>query len=87
MAKQVTIAAGDIDLEALAFLHGHGAQSSNSLGLTIIALPETARVERGAYAWQYTIGWYGEDGNLEEQYCEVELYVDAYETRVKLIKK
>jgi hypothetical protein len=86
MAKQVTIATGDIDIEALAFLHGHGAKSENSLGLTIIALPETAQVERGAYHWQYTIGWYDEDGNLEEQYCEVELYVDAYETHVKLMK-
>ena len=87
MAKQVTIAAGDIDIEALSFLHGHGAKSENSLGLTIVSLPESAHVDRDTYVkGQYYIWWYGEDGNEEEQFIEVELYIDAYETRIRLRK-
>jgi hypothetical protein len=86
MKKQVTLAAGDYTDEALAFLLAHGAKVESCLGLTVISLPETANVERGAHGWDYTIGWNDEEGDPEEEYIEVELYVDAYETVLRLKK-
>ena len=82
MAKQVTLAVGDISDEAAAFLLAHGA----TIDGVLIDLPETAHVERGAYEWQYTVGWYDTDGNEEEQYVEIELSIDVYDTRARFRK-
>jgi hypothetical protein len=82
MAKQVTIAVGDISDEASAFLRSHGA----TINGVLIDLPETAHVERGAYQWLYTIGRRDTDGNDEEQYVEIELDIDVYGTRARLGK-
>ena len=82
MAKQVTLAVGDISDDASSFLLAHGA----TIDGVLIDLPETAHVERGAYQWQYTVGWYDADGNEEEQYVEIELSLDVYDTRARLRK-
>jgi len=73
MAKQVTLAVGDVSDDASSFLLTHGA----TIDGVLIDLPETAHVERGAYQWQYTVGWYDADGNEEEQYVEIELSLAA----------
>lgn len=52
MAKQVTLAIGDISDDASSFLLAHGA----TIDGVLIDLPETAHVERRAYQWQYTVG-------------------------------
>ncbi len=80
MAKQVTLAVGDISDEAAAFLVSHGA----TIDGVLIDLPEAVHVERGAYQWQYTVGWRDADGNDEEQYIEIELSIDVYDTRARL---
>ncbi len=80
MAKQVTIAVGDISDEAQAFLVSHGA----TIDGVLVDLPETAHVERGAYQWQYTVGWRDGSGLDEEQYIEIEIDIDVYETRARL---
>ena len=73
---------GDISDEAQAFLLNHGATIDDVL----IDLPETAHVERGAYQWRYTVHWRDADGNDEEQYVEIELSIDEYDTRARLRK-
>ena len=83
----VTLAAGHITDEAQAFLLSHSAIIEGSLGLTIIQLPEDAEVCEPGYQGvrnEYAIQWTDEDGNDPEQWIEVELYLDAYETRVSL---
>ena len=84
----LTIAAGDIDIDALSFLHGHGAKSENSLGLTIVTLPGEAHADQDTFVKsQYYIWFYGADGEEEEQFLEVQLNIDAYETRVRVRKQ
>lgn len=83
----VTLAAGDVTAEARLFLEQHGARIEESLGILIITLPDTANVDRDTYVKsQYYIWWYDAEGNEEEQFLEVELYIDAYETRIRLRK-
>lgn len=80
------IAAGNVSDEAQNWLVCHGARIENNLALSLIELPEAALVDRGAYAWEYAISFYDADGNYEETWVEVELAVDAYETRLRLKK-
>jgi len=86
MSKAV-IAAGHVTEGAEQFLRQHGATIGGTLGLTIIELPEDAEVCGPGYQAvqnEYVIQWTDEDGNDPEEWIEVELYLDAYETRVSL---
>jgi hypothetical protein len=83
MAKQVTLAAGDVSDEAIAWLKAHGAKIEG-FGLLIITLPEQAQVHKGSRGWDYTIAFYNAEGNDEQSWVEIELYVDAYETALRL---
>lgn len=83
-AKVIT--SGNISGDAEAWLISHECQIELSLGLSIILLSIEAEVARGAYGWQYFINFYDAEGEYEPQYCEVELDIDAYETRVTLKK-
>ena len=80
--KTKVIASGDISPEALTFFQQHGCKVEDTLGLSLVTLPETALVEKGSQSWEYTVTWYDQDGNYEEVYAVVELDIDAYETRV-----
>ena len=83
MAKQVTIVAGDTTDEAIEWLKAHGAQIEG-FGLLIITLPAKALVHKGNRGWDYSIAFYNADGNDEESWLDVELYLDAYETSLTL---
>ncbi|MFL5591839.1 MAG: hypothetical protein ACJ8DI_29895 [Ktedonobacteraceae bacterium] len=81
--KQVTIVAGDISDEAVQWLKAHGA-TIEGFGLLIITLPEKALVHKGNRGWDYSIAFYNAEGNDEESWLDVELYLDAYETGLTL---
>ena len=86
MSKAV-IAAGHVTDEAEQFLRLHGAAIGGTLGLTIIEVPEDAEICGPGYQFvqnEYAIQWPLEDGNDPEEWIEVELYLDAYETCVSL---
>ncbi len=86
MSKAV-IAAGHVTDEAEQFLRLHGAAIGGTLGLTIIEVPEDAEICGPGYQSvqnEYVIQWPLEDGNDPEEWIEVELYLDAYKTRVSL---
>lgn len=84
MAKQVTLAAGDVDEKALEWLKAHGAQVEG-IGLLTITLPETALVYRGNRGWDYAVSFYNVEGNDEDSYLDIETDIDAYDTRVRLM--
>ena len=80
-----TIVAGHISSEALKFLQEHGAVIESALGLSIIELSKDAEVSGPRYVHnEYTIQWTDEEDNDPLEWIEVELYLDAYDTRVKL---
>jgi len=83
MAKQVTIVAGDVSEEAVEWLKAHGA-TIEGFGLLTITLPAKALVHKGNRGWDYSIAFYDADGNDEESWLDVELYLDAYETSLTL---
>ena len=83
VAKQVTIVAGDVSEEAVQWLKAHGA-TIEGFGLLIITLPEKAQVQKGNLGWDYAIAFYNAEGNDEESWIEIELYIDAYETQLRL---
>ncbi len=88
MATKKVIAAGDISEEAEKFLREHGAQFNDHFSVSLIELPENALVQKDGYEWRYAIGFdeEEEDENGEQFYCEVELYVNALDTRITLKK-
>jgi hypothetical protein len=88
MASKV-IASGNITDQALVWLTAHQATFENTLALSLISLPETAMVEKGTpgQSWEYTVSFYDQDGNYEDEYAVVELDIDAYETRIYLKKQ
>lgn len=82
-----TIVAGNVSSEALEFLRGHGARVESNLGLSIIELPKDAEVSGPRYVHnEYVVQWTDEEDNDPLEWIEVELYLDAYDTRVKLKK-
>jgi hypothetical protein len=83
MKKQVTIVAGNVSDEARQWLEQHGAKIEG-FGLLIITLPEQAQVQKGSYGWDYAIAFYNAEGNDEESWIDIELDIDAYETRLRL---
>ncbi len=83
MAKQVTIVAGDVSDKAVQWLKAHGA-IVEGFGLLSITLPEQAQVQRGNLGWDYAIAFYNAEGNDEDSWIDIELYVDAYETSLIL---
>ena len=84
MSKVIVAAAQNIDQPAEDWLTKHGAHVEYSGELRIIELPKEAHLEHGArdLAWQYIIWFYNAEGNYEPSYVEIELDVDAYETRL-----
>lgn len=82
-----TIVAGNVSSEALKFLREHGARVESNLGLSMIELPEGAEVSGPRYVHnEYVVQWTDEDDNDPLEWIEVELYLDAYDTRVNLKK-
>src|SRR5437868_5165188 len=81
--KQVTIVAGDVSNEAVEWLKAHGAKIEG-FGLLTITLPEQALVHKGTCGWDYSIAFYSASGNDEESWLDVELYIDSYETSLRL---
>jgi len=67
------------DDAALDWLKGYGATTEYAAGITLVTLPEQAQVDKGAFAWQYTIGFITQEDS-DETYVEVELSIDANET-------
>ncbi len=43
-----------------------------------------AEVSKGNLGWDYAIAFYNAEGNDEESWVEIELYIDAYETQLRL---
>ena len=83
MAGQVTIVAGDVSDDAVQWLRAHGA-TIEGIGLLIITLPKQAQVQKGNLGWDYAVAFYDVEGNDEESWIEIELYIDAYETQLRL---
>jgi hypothetical protein len=86
MAIQKIIAAGDVSEESEKWLKEHGAKFEDHFGVSLIELPEKAKIARGAYDWQYSIS-FGEDEDENGDYppyCEVELYINASDTKIIL---
>jgi hypothetical protein len=94
MAHNIVIAAGSITDQALQFLRSHGAIVEQSLGLSIIELPEDAHIgypgSQGIHN-EYTVAW--PEMNEEEgyeieptQWLAVYIELDSYRTRVELKK-
>ena len=83
MAHEVTIVAGNVSDEAVEWLKAHGAKVEG-VGLLTITLPAKAEVQKGRYGWDYAIAFYDAVGNDEESYLDIELDIDAYETRLRL---
>jgi hypothetical protein len=80
------LAAGDVSEEAEQYLRANGAVFNYWHYVCFIELPETARIEKGGYTWQYSIH-FGEEEDDEGNYppyCEVELYINVEDTRIFL---
>ncbi len=83
MGKQVTIVAGNVSDEAQQWLRAHRAEIEG-IGLLTITLPETAQVHHGNRGWDYAISFYNAEGNDEGSWADIELDIDAYETRIEI---
>ena len=94
MTHNIVIAAGQVTDQALQFLRSHDAIVEQSLGLSIIQLPDTARIGYPGYQGihnEYTVAWPEtdpEEGYEIEptQWLAVYIYLDSYQTRVTLEK-
>ncbi len=71
---------------AIEWLKARGATVASVQAVTVIVLPESARLESDGRYWRYAITFYGPDGDEEETYVEMEHYADAYETVLRLIE-
>ncbi len=67
---------------AIEWLKAHGAIVESTHAVTVIILPENARVERSSDYWRSSITF--PPDHEEGSYVEVEHYVDAYETILTL---
>ena len=83
MRKAIATGNASTNAQAIAWLRAHGAEIESCHAITLIILPEHALLENRA-GWLYTIEFYDPDGNREDQYVEIELNVDAYETVLTL---
>ena len=86
MGSTKAIVTGSVytDESAIDWLRTHKAKTENVAALTVIILPEEARVEQDGSPSCYIIRFYGADGNDEPVYVEIYLDVDAYETELSL---
>lgn len=86
MTKAICTGSASTEDRALEWLRQHGAIIDGCQAVTVIVLPEKALVEKNGYEWRYSISFYGPDGNPEGQYVEVESYIDAYDTVLRLME-
>ncbi len=87
MAKTIAVSSLNLDEAAERWLTAHGAHFSYSGALVIIELPKDAHVDSGPHNQEYAISFVLPDGSdYEETYAEIDLEVDCYETRLRLVK-
>jgi hypothetical protein len=94
MTHNIVFAAGEVTDQAMQFLRSHDAIVEQSLGLSIIQLPDSSRIGYPTYQGihnEYTVAW--PETDPEEgyeidptQWLAVYIEFDAYRTRVELKK-
>lgn len=84
MDKIIVTGSPETEDQAIEWLRQRGAEVSQCQGVTIIALPEDAILEKLAFHWQYALTFGCQERNEAPNYVVVDLDVDARKTILKL---